>query len=203
MAGTLVAVFENHNQASAAAKALLEAKVPFGDISLVRQGARGELGGTLMDEGHPDDDEEEFVSHGFREVATHDIEQAFDPRAERAPRIVTGVVAGMPLGALAVATAVMIPGIGPLIAAEPLAAMLTGTLAGGVISGLVGALTADGIPVEAAGFYHEQVSAGNTLIAVLVGRHEIDKLDAIISRNGGHDIRYFARFIDSLQSVES
>jgi hypothetical protein len=32
MAGTLVAVFENHNGAAAAADALIEAKVPFNDI---------------------------------------------------------------------------------------------------------------------------------------------------------------------------
>jgi len=205
MAGTMVAVFENHAAAVEAGKHLVESGVVMNDISLVCKDAGGELGASDLDMDRSDEDmqEEAFVSHGFREVAMHDVEQPMDPAEERAPRMVTGVVAGAPLGALLVATSIMIPGLGAAIAAGPLAAMMIGTVGGGIIGGVVGAMTAGGIPVDDANYYHERVQAGDTLVAALVGHHDIAKIKSVMESNGGHDVRYFSRFIDSVQSVES
>ena len=203
MAGTMAAVFDDQRSAETAAKALLDGGVAFSDISLVRKGAGGEHGDQFVDGDHPEELlDEEFLSRGFREVSTHDIEQPMDPDMERAPRMIAGVVAGMPLGALAIAVGVAIPGIDSLIIAAPVACMFTGTIVGGVIGAAIGAC-AGSIPMEDAEFYHKNVEAGRTIVAVLAGHNNANKVGNLFKANGGHDIRYFERFIDTLQSIES
>lgn len=71
---------------------------------------------------------------------------------------VTGLLAG--LGALA------IPGIGPIVAAGPIAATLTGAAVGAGAGGLVGGLIGLGIPEEEAKEYDEFVEEGRILVLV-------------------------------------
>ncbi|QGG58312.1 hypothetical protein GE073_23865 [Paenibacillus sp. B01] len=70
----------------------------------------------------------------------------------------TGLLVG--LGALA------IPGIGPIVAAGPIAAALTGAAVGAGAGGLVGGLIGLGIPENEASLYHEYVQDGNILVLV-------------------------------------
>ena len=58
----------------------------------------------------------------------------------------TGAVLGGGLGWLAGIGALAIPGLGPLIAAGPIMAALTGAAVGGTVGGLTGALVGMGIP---------------------------------------------------------
>lgn len=69
-----------------------------------------------------------------------------------------GVMAG--LGALA------IPGIGPVVAAGPIIAGLTGAAAGAGVGGLAGALIGMGIPEEEAHRYNDYVNEGKILVLV-------------------------------------
>lgn len=71
---------------------------------------------------------------------------------------VTGLLMG--IGALA------IPGIGPIIAAGPLAATLAGAAVGAGAGGLVGGLIGLGIPEEEAKNYDKYVSEGHILVMV-------------------------------------
>ncbi|MGG3283087.1 general stress protein [Paenibacillus solani] len=71
---------------------------------------------------------------------------------------VTGLLAG--LGALA------IPGVGPIIAAGPIAATLTGAAVGAGAGGLVGGLIGLGIPEEQAEEYGGYVNEGHILVMV-------------------------------------
>lgn len=64
------------------------------------------------------------------------------------------------LGALA------IPGIGPLVAAGPIAATLAGIGIGGATGGVIGALTGLGIPEEEAAAYEERFKMGDIIVAV-------------------------------------
>lgn len=73
---------------------------------------------------------------------------------------VTGLLAG--LGALA------IPGIGPIVAAGPIAATLTGAAVGAGAGGLVGGLIGLGIPEDEAREYDEYVEEGRILVMVEV-----------------------------------
>lgn len=78
---------------------------------------------------------------------------------------VTGLLMG--IGALA------IPGIGPIIAAGPLAATLAGAAVGAGAGGLVGGLIGLGFPQEEAKNYDKYVSEGHILVMVDVeGEHK-------------------------------
>lgn len=86
------------------------------------------------------------------------------------------------LGALA------IPGIGPVIAAGPLAAALAGAGIGAVTGGIIGALIDLGIPEESAHVYAESVRRGNVLVAAQVEDSRADAATRIMERSGLIDI---------------
>lgn len=70
----------------------------------------------------------------------------------------TGLLAG--IGALA------IPGIGPILAAGPIAATLAGAAVGAGTGGLVGGLIGLGIPEDEARSYNKEIDAGRILLMV-------------------------------------
>lgn len=78
----------------------------------------------------------------------------------------SGAILGGALGWLAGIGALAIPGVGPLIAAGPIVAMLTGAGAAGIIGGLTGALVGAGIPEYVARRYEGRVRKGGILLSV-------------------------------------
>ncbi len=203
MAGTVVGVFKYKDQALQAAEALLADQVPIADISLVCKDAGGQTGSPDVEGNAPAQNHEEAVTHTFREVPIHDVEQPISPAEEIAPRATAGVVAGVPMGALLVSLAVIIPGVGPLLAAGPIVAMLAGGITGGVIGGLVGGLTSGGIPEESAQAYHDHVTQGDTLVTILSSEEKAPHMEEILRQHGGQETAFFKRFLDSVQSIES
>jgi hypothetical protein len=82
-----------------------------------------------------------------------------------------GAVVGGLAGILVGLGALAIPGIGPVLAAGPLAAAFAGlagagagAVAGGVTGGLIGVLADMGVPRENAGYFAEGVRRGGTLV---------------------------------------
>ena len=73
-----------------------------------------------------------------------------------------GAAVGGTLGLLAGIGALTIPGLGPLIAAGPIAAALAGLGAGGAVGGLTGALVGIGIPE----WYGGRIPKGGILVSV-------------------------------------
>lgn len=59
-----------------------------------------------------------------------------------------------------------IPGLGPIMAAGPIAAAIGGALAGGAVGGLLGALTDFGIPEVEAREYETRINAGEILVLI-------------------------------------
>jgi hypothetical protein len=80
--------------------------------------------------------------------------------------VTAGGVVGGTLGVLAGLGALVIPGVGPLIAAGPIMAGLAGLGVGGAVGGLMGALIGMGIPEYEAKRYVGQVKDGGTLLSV-------------------------------------
>jgi hypothetical protein len=76
-----------------------------------------------------------------------------------------GSVAGIAAAIAAIGTALVIPGLGVVIAG-PLAAGLAGAGAGGIAGGLVGALVGWGIPEERVKEYEDGIKKGGVLMAV-------------------------------------
>jgi uncharacterized membrane protein len=80
----------------------------------------------------------------------------------------TGALAGGTLGGLTGLLvgvgALAIPGVGPIIAAGPIASSLIGAVAGAGLGGLTGALIAIGIPDDEAEHYGNSVKEGKILV---------------------------------------
>jgi len=77
-----------------------------------------------------------------------------------------GAATGGVLGWLIGVGALMIPGVGPLIAAGPIVAALAGAGAAGVAGGLVGGLVGAGIPEVEAKRFAGRIREGGYLISV-------------------------------------
>ena len=87
------------------------------------------------------------------------------PEGAAAGAVAGGVMAGV-FGWLVGIGTVAIPGVGPLIAAGPILAALSGAAAGGAVGGLAGGLVGLGIPEYEAKQYEGKVKNGNILISV-------------------------------------
>jgi uncharacterized membrane protein len=96
---------------------------------------------------------------------------------------VLGGVAGLAVGA----GALFIPGIGPLIAAGPIAGLLSGAVTGGIAGGLIDW----GIPAEESHHYEEDIKQGKTLVAVHSGGPKLDDAAHILRQHGAHDVKSY------------
>lgn len=101
----------------------------------------------------------------------------------------TGGLAGGVVGLLAGIGAITIPGLGPLIAAGPLMAVLSGAAVGAAVGSITGGLIGLGIPEIQAKAYEGKVQGGNILIAVHAedGR-QVDIAKRIFKSRGAEDI---------------
>ncbi|HEV8636865.1 MAG TPA: hypothetical protein VG370_21815 [Chloroflexota bacterium] len=100
-----------------------------------------------------------------------------------------GFAAGAVIGGIAgAAAAVMVPGIGPVLAGGTLLGILGGAAVGGAAGGILGALAAMGIPEEEATFYEGEFQAGRILVTVKAGER-FDEASAILHRFAGYDVR--------------
>lgn len=100
----------------------------------------------------------------------------------------TGAVVGGIAGLLIGFGAFVIPGIGPIVAAGPIAAALTGAGMGAVAGGLLGALTNLGVPENEAHYYAEGVRRGGALVTVRTDDASADRAAAIFHRHDAVDI---------------
>ncbi len=101
----------------------------------------------------------------------------------------TGGVAGGVLGLLAGIGALAIPGVGPLIAAGPIMAALSGAAVGAAAGGLVGGLIGLGIPEVEAKIYEERLRTGNYLVSVHTEDGDaVDQVKAVYRSEGAEDI---------------
>lgn len=87
------------------------------------------------------------------------------PEGATAGAVAGGIVGGG-LTLLVGLGALVIPGLGPLLAAGPLVAALAGLGAGGAVGGIAGALIGMGIPEYEAKRYQEFVEKGGILLSV-------------------------------------
>jgi len=200
MAGTVVAVFDDNAEAERAAQALVDDGVQLADITLVFHGAGGATG-TPHDPNSPPD--QDTLATGIREVETHDVERPINAVDEIAPRAIVGFVIGAPLGSLAASLLVFFQQLEATIAAHALAWQLVSAVVGGILGAIWGAVTAGGVPVEAARGYHADIQRGRTLVTVLASSRNAPHFQKILSSFGGRKMGFFPRFLDTIQSVES
>lgn len=100
-----------------------------------------------------------------------------------------GALLGGALGWLAGVGALAIPGVGPLIAAGPIMAALSGVAVGAATGGVVGGLIGLGMPEYEAKQYESKLKDGNVLIAVHADSGEHAKeIERIFKENGARDV---------------
>ena len=101
---------------------------------------------------------------------------------------VEGAAIGAAIGATAaiaasLVTMLAIPGVGAVVGAGWLAAVLGSMAIGGVTGGLLGALTNAGIHEEDAQVFVEGVRRGGTLVAARVPQAELPRIEAMMNQS--------------------
>lgn len=160
--GTVIGVFQDHDQARNAIRALKDAGFPEDQIGVASSKHEG-LQATRDD----DVSEESYAGEGA----------------------ITGVAAGAGLGALwgLGILAGALPAIGPAIAGGTLAVILSSAAAGAAAAGLTGALIGMGISKEEAEYYESEMKAGRTIVTVNAGTRRHEAL-AVMQQFGGYDM---------------
>ncbi|MGB3636786.1 MAG: signal transduction histidine kinase LytS [Rivularia sp. (in: cyanobacteria)] len=97
----------------------------------------------------------------------------------------TGSVLGGLGGLLLGLNELLIPGVGPFLAAGTIATTLAGAGLGALSGGIIGGLTGMGIPEEDAKVYGDRIENGYYLIIVDGYEDEIDRVGSVLS---GHNI---------------
>lgn len=166
MPTTVTGVFRTQREAEAAVKQLR--KQGFGDneISIITKDT-ARSGQSSQNRGRDRDME-------LGEVGGEDVSQG----------AAWGGAAGGAAGLLAGLGALSIPGIGPILAAGPLAGALTGMAAGG----LGGALIDYGIPENEGRRYEEDIKKGEVLVAIKSSETKVADAARIFRENGAHDV---------------
>jgi hypothetical protein len=165
MVKTVVGSFDSFAEASAAARDVRAAGFLADDVNVVANNTQ------------------RAVTDGEHRTVTTD---------NAASGAATGVLTGGALGGVAgLAVSLMglaVPGIGPILAAGPIAAALAGAGAGAVAGGLIGGLTDMGVPEEHATYYAEAVRRGGALVTIRVDPSRIDDAERILREHGAYDI---------------
>lgn len=157
MARMILCLYDDLSTARNAVKDLVQAGFERESISLVARDMDGQYATELEQltgEGLPDAEQEGAITGG-----------------------ILGGLAGMVLG-LGVAA---IPGIGPVIAAGPLATVLLGAGTGTITGGLVGAIIEWEVPEDEAKYFAEQVQQGRTLVGVSASDDQTDQVTSILN----------------------
>lgn len=153
-----------------------------------------------------------FNSVGDAHAAVHDLEAQGIPRDEisvvanknaagyetmesrdKASDVVADAGIGAAIGGvggllLSAAGALTVPVIGPILAAGPIAAALTGAGIGAAAGGLIGALTESGVPEEEAKYYAEGVRRGDVLVTVRVDEARANRVCNILDQHDAVDV---------------
>lgn len=98
---------------------------------------------------------------------------------------VVGGVTGLAVGLAALA----IPGIGPILAAGPIVAALTGLVTGAVAGGLLGGLLHAGVPEEQARAYADRIAQGEVLVTVQTDAVNRPAVLRTLATYGGQDLQ--------------
>lgn len=123
---------------------------------------------------------------------THDEEETVARMADASPGSeledsLTGSRLGELSGYLLAAAALVVPGVGPIVAAGPLAAGL-GEAAGHLLGGIARALEEAGLPAAQAERWESRVKAGSVLVGAHIGFGEMDAARATLTSCGAADI---------------
>ncbi len=155
---TVIGVFDDRSQAENTVNEIRNAGVTDDEISVVAKE-------DIVREGENEVDNEGFAGKLTRGATTG------------------GTIGGL-AGLIAGAGALTIPGIGPIVAAGPIAAGLTGIAAGGI----TGSLVDMGIPEERGEYYENEVKEGSILATVEADQAKVNEVASYMRDNQARDV---------------
>lgn len=161
---TVIGVFSSQEQAERAVK------------ELRNKGFDNEI--SIMAKGEEKEEEKEEETRTDRNSVMYGGAGAMSTGATTGG--VLGGIAGLAIGAGALA----IPGLGPVIAAGPIAGLLSGAATGGIAGGLVDW----GIPEERGRYYEEKVKEGRIVATVRTSEDKIDSAAETLRTGGATDV---------------
>lgn len=159
---TVIGVFDDQNQAEKAVNEIRNAGITDDKISIVAKEDQVQGAG---DRGN-NDDNDNMMNQNLTNGTT------------------TGGTLGGLAGILGGVGAMAIPGVGPILAAGPIAAGLTGVVTGGLAGGLVDL----GIPEERGQYYEEEVKKGGILATVEADQDKVNDVASYLRRSGARDV---------------
>jgi len=101
----------------------------------------------------------------------------------------SGASFGGGVGLIAGLVALVIPGVGPIVAGGALVTLLTGLGIGAAGGGLIAAFREMGVPHEQAPIYEEAVRRGAVMLAVDVDSEREGDALSVMDRHGARDLR--------------
>jgi len=107
---------------------------------------------------------------------------------ERVGSAALGAGLGGLAGLLVGVTSLLVPGIGAIVAAGPLATALGGMLAGGAAGGIIGVLYTSGVPQEYARRYAASIRQGQTVVTVRTTPLGLDAIERVLVAHGGEAV---------------
>ena len=128
-----------------------------------------------------------LVAKETREGEGADEEMTMEEGQNLGEGVATGGALGGIAGILAGAGALFIPGVGPIIAAGPLASFLTGLVGGGLVGGLVDF----GIPEERGEYYEERVKQGDILVTIKANEDEVSRISEVFRQYGAEEVNSY------------
>ena len=209
---TVVGSFDSFDEAKQVARDLIDEGFRDSDVSVVASNVRGEYGasgtgtstattgvaggGPTSGSGMTAGMSAETIARVDADRVTTDggglvgrnTDRAVDDASGAAAGAVTGGVVGGAAGLAASLMGLAIPGIGPIIAAGPIVATLTGVGVGAVAGGLIGGLTDMGVSKSDAEYYAESVRRGGALVTVRADDSRAGRAAEIIREHGAIDI---------------
>ena len=209
---TVVGSFDGFEEAKRAARELMDEGFRDSDVSVVASGTQSGYGSgtgtSTATSGIAGPDPATKAAAGGQAIAnasfgegpaTTDGGGLADSTAQRpealpddasatAAGAVTGGVVGGAAGLAASLIGLAIPGIGPIIAAGPIVALLSGAGVGAVAGGLIGGLTDMGMSRYDAERYAESVRRGGALVAVRADAARSERAAEIMREYGAVDI---------------
>jgi cation transport regulator ChaB len=165
---TISAVFEEQNQIDGVVRRLIERGIPKEDISVMGRNFQSEtrITGFLS--------KRDVILGGLRSGA------------------IFGSLFGSFLSLLTGVGVLLVPFVGPVVAAGPIGAILlgatSGALAGSAGAGLVSVLAALGMPEEQAALYQTRLEAGEFVMMLEVAADRTGEYQLLLESSGAKDI---------------
>lgn len=130
------------------------------------------------------------IAKDHEEIERIEHETNMDTAEGMASGAATGGVLGGVAGLLIGLGALTIPGIGPILAAGPIAATFTGAIVGAGAGGLAGGLVGYGVPEEDARHYDQRVNEGAILVLVDESTGRGAEIYDIFRKNNASNAQY-------------